>query len=605
MRAIVFILAAWVTVIANPGRAQSYELDESDPRVARSLAAMQEGQAATAAGDQALAEQRFREALSLRSDALGKDHWATGNAALQLALVQYWTGAKEAGFANFEAALTAYRETRPELAATALDEYALALENDRRFGRAEEMRRAAIEALSYSDFSERDREELLDQWRMRLGTILRWQGRNAEAIALLQAYVDAQDGGTPESARSLAVPLFDLASARRDAADEATALAIFERLVTALEGDEHDPSDIYYPALQNVASILARQGRHDESIAMLLRKQAHIVAARPGSLAEAEAAITLAKGYYLASRSDEIWPALDRAFSILAKEDPARFHEELLEWAKVAFEEGRTDVSEDYVRRAVEAALRTDDEVLIALAYQRLGWMFARFGRIEQAASYAEAVLRKLDELPPGVDVLRANTYSLVATIALARDDPDAEASIRRALDLFERLEKDKFSKANTAVTLDLLGRYLQHAGRDAEAADAFARCAALFGETAGMYEANLARCRFAEGRALVAAGRAEGEAKMLAGLAAARPAFGERSPTLIGLIGALGASYLELNGRQRESRHWLKEAGARAVALTRRGATEEPRAFAEQFSDIYKKLVRADWELYSEQASN
>ena len=216
MREIFLLLAAVAALCVAPAHAQSYELDETEPRIERSLAAMREGQAAGEAGDEELAERRFREALALRTAALGPLHWATGNASLQLALVLDRSERTEEGFAAFEAAIAAYRASRPELLATSLDDYAHALESASRYEEAERLRRESLQALAFSDFTEAEREELAVEWSLRLGTILRWQGRHAEAIPLLEAYLARVDTGSEEDGYRLAVTLFDLAYALAD-----------------------------------------------------------------------------------------------------------------------------------------------------------------------------------------------------------------------------------------------------------------------------------------------------------------------------------------------------------------------------------------------------
>lgn len=604
MREIFLLLAAVAALCVAPAHAQSYELDETEPRIERSLAAMREGQAAGEAGDEELAERRFREALALRTAALGPLHWATGNASLQLALVLDRSERTEEGFAAFEAAIAAYRASRPELLATSLDDYAHALESASRYEEAERLRRESLQALAFSDFTEAEREELAVEWSLRLGTILRWQGRHAEAIPLLEAYLARVDTGSEEDGYRLAVTLFDLAYALAGTGEAERATALYGRIIDTYRARGDLGDGLLVASLLNQTNLHDNAGRFEAAIVTMQQRVDYRLQLGDDPAEIAMDMMRVADLNSRIGRADRAEALLRQALAQYEAVAPPLRLQRLGELVKWAYDAGLPALAEDIARARLELADRSTSLAQRADALTALANLFLDLGRPDEAAP----LIARADAILTGSEADLALQRGVVQyvrgrSLTLA-DPPQAEIALLAAIREFSGLEG--WLKANEAVSQGLLGRIYLLQQRHAEALARFENCAALFRQHAPGYRGDIVMCETGGAEALAGTGEVDAAiARFLPMLPLMRRELSDRSPVMIDRLGALGEIYGLRASSARTARHWFRDAGRRIATLTERQATDlEASRLARRFSRIYRNLVATDWQL-AQQASN
>lgn len=594
----IFPILLWQLVLPDIAAAQSYELNSNDPQIARSLAAMEEGAAADEADDLALAERKYREALEIRVAVLGPLHWASGNAHLQLALVLDRTDRTDEAMEAFESAIAAYRASRPELLATSLDDYSRALEGARRYPEAEAARRQSLEALGYSDFTPTDREELQVDWEMRLGTILRWQGKHADAAPLLKAYLDRFDSGSDEDAYEYSETLFDLAYAlaETDRPDEATAL--YQRVIEAYRKRGDLNEGILVASLLNQTNLLENAGELEAAIGLMEERIGYCMQLADNPAEIAMDIMRLANLHNRSGRLDLAEAQLRRALGQYETVDPPLRLRRLSELVKWAYDVGLPALAEDIARARLELASQVGDLAQRADALTALANLFLDLGRPADAAPLigrAETILADTD---PSL-ALQRGVMHFVRGRGLATSDPDrAETALLAAIAEFSGLEGGL--KANEAVSRGLLARIYLSQARHAEALESFDACTALFRQYAPGYRGDIVLCQTGGAEALAGMGDVDAAiARFLFVLPLMQSELSDRSPVLIDRLGVLGDFYAMRAASIPQARHWYRDAARRIQALTARQATDvEASRFAKRFGRVYQSLVAADWRL-------
>lgn len=469
-----------VSLAATPTLAQETEFDQTDPAIARSLDAYREANEAWEAEDVEKAEGLAREALTIRTRALGPTHRLTGHALVLLASLLSAQGKHEEAAATSTDAV-AVRRLDPELVYLA---DALRVRSDilLKAGHVDEAETAVRESIG---IAERDGEEgeFLAWLRIDLASLLLDKQRYAEARELLERSLEQLDTGSAERDLELRYALFRYAVATSDGGDDTAAIPIYHRVAEIEENSFGPMSPDVADTLFYLGKIYSQLGRHDDAIS-IFRRILQIREANDPTMIETEtveALSWLGHAMLIAERPSDAVPFLKRALNArrtLLPPGAQKLYGDALLYSTALWQSDQIEAATNIMRETLQFAESTGQWMNAANSANRLARLLVDQLDWQQAETFARYALILNDRAESSSPVTRAAALITLGNIFTETGNPDAITFFEEALTIFES------TKEGGDFNLDAmsnLGKYLSEHGTPLVAEPLLRRGVALY----------------------------------------------------------------------------------------------------------------------------